>query len=114
MTYGSYSAQPEIGILDRREGIVANARYKVDANWMLLGGVRYDVRAQQIASTQIGLGYIDDCLILAANYITEYAYNSNKTFNQTIMMQVSLRTLGGSSFSTGTTALGQSLGTLTK
>ena len=114
LIYGNYAAQPEIGLLDRREGIVANAKYKVDSNWALLGGVRYDVRAQQLASAQIGIGYVDDCLILAANYITEYAYNSNKTFNQTIMMQIGLRTLGGSSVRTGTTALGQSLGGLNK
>jgi LPS-assembly protein len=114
LTYGNYAAQPEIGLLDRREGVLANARYKVDSNWVLLGGVRYDVRAQQLASTQIGVGYVDDCLILAANYITEYAYNSNTTFNKTIMLQLSLRTLGGTSINTGTAALGQSLGTLTK
>jgi len=114
LTYGSYAAQPEIGLLDRREGIVANARYKVDSNWVLLGGVRYDVRAQQLAASQIGIGYIDDCLILAANYVAEYAYNSNKTFNQTIMMQIGLRTLGGSSFRTGTSTPGQSLGGLNK
>ena len=30
----------------------------------------------KLNETQIGVGYIDDCLILALNYITEYAYNS--------------------------------------
>jgi LPS-assembly protein len=48
---------------------------------------------------------VDDCLILALNYITEYAYNSSNTFNQSVMLQLSLRTLGGSSVSTQTSAL---------
>jgi len=103
--YGNYAPQPALGYLDRREGILAAARFKVNPNWLLLGGVRYDLRAEQISETQIGVGYIDDCLILALNYVTEYAYNSNSKFSSTVMFQVSLRTLGGSSFTTGASAL---------
>jgi len=52
------------------------------------------------------LGYIDDCLILALNYITEFNYNSTQKHNQTLMLQLSFRTLGGSSASTGVTGFG--------
>ena len=45
--------------------------------------------------SQIGVGYIDDCLILALNYITDYAYSGSVSVNRTFMMQISLRTLGG-------------------
>ena len=48
-----------------------------------------------------------DCLILAMNYITEYAYNSNQRLNHSVMLQLSLRTLGGNSFSTGISSLNQ-------
>ena len=40
ITYGNYAAQPALGFVDRREGILANARYKIDPNWLLLGGLR--------------------------------------------------------------------------
>jgi hypothetical protein len=47
---------------------------------------------------------------LALNYITEFNYNSTlpnaQKHNQTLMLQLSLRTLGGSSASTGVTGLG--------
>jgi LPS-assembly protein len=93
--YGNYAAQPLIGFLDRREGILGSARLKVNPNWVLLGGAGYDIHAKSITQTQIGVGYIDDCLILALNYITSYAYSGSVSVNHTYMMQVSLRTLGG-------------------
>jgi LPS-assembly protein len=105
LTYGNYAPQPALGYLQRREGLLANVRFKVDPNWLLLGGARYDLVANRVTGGQVGIGYVDDCLILALNYITEYAYNSSNTFNQSVMLQLSLRTLGGSSVSTQTSAL---------
>jgi LPS-assembly protein len=93
--YGNYAAQPLIGFLDRREGILGSARLKVNPNWVLLAGAGYDLHANSVTQTQIGVGYIDDCLILALNYITSYAYSGSVSVNHTYMMQVSLRTLGG-------------------
>jgi LPS-assembly protein len=95
--YGNYAAQPLIGFLNRREGILGTARLKLNPNWVVLTGAGYDLHASQVTQTQIGLGYIDDCLILALNYITNYAYSGSVSVNHTYMMQVSLRTLGGSS-----------------
>jgi LPS-assembly protein len=103
--YGSYAAQPALGFLERREGILGSARLKLDPNWMLLGAARYDLRANKVSQTQIGVGYIDDCLILALNYITDYAYSGSVASNHTVMMQISLRTLGGNSGSTSPSAL---------
>jgi LPS-assembly protein len=105
--YGNYAAQPQLGFLDRREGVLANARFKVTPNWVLMGAARYDLRAHELSQTQVGVGYIDDCLILALNYITDYAYSGSLSVNHTFMMQVSLRTLGGNSSGQGTpSALG--------
>jgi LPS-assembly protein len=98
--YGNYAAQPLIGFLDRREGILGTLRFKLDPNWVLLGGAGYDIHAKSLTQTQIGVGYIDDCLILALNYITSYAYSGSVTVNHTYMAQITLRTLGGTT-STG-------------
>jgi LPS-assembly protein len=106
--YGNYAAQPALGFLDRREGIVGNAKFKVNPNWLLLGGVRYDLLAEQVTATQIGVGYVDDCLILAVNYITEYNYNSNQKYNHAVMLQLSLRTIGGNTVTTGLSGLNSS------
>ncbi|MCC6888855.1 MAG: LPS-assembly protein LptD [Hyphomicrobiales bacterium] len=95
--YGYYAAQPAIGFLDSREGVVSTARFKVSPNWQTFGGVRYDLKSNQVNETQIGMGYVDDCLILALNYITEYRYSTTDAHNHTVMLQFSLRTLGGTS-----------------
>ncbi len=102
LMYGDYAAQPDIGFLDRRQGILGSGSVKLDANWVLLGAARYDINAGKFDQTRIGLGYVDDCLILGLNYITNYTYSGNVAANHTIMLQMTLRTLGGTSFSQGT------------
>jgi len=99
--YGDYAAQPALG-LDQRQGILTSGRFKINENWVALGGVQYDLRADKISTTQIGLGYIDDCLILALNYITSYSYSGTTSANNTIFLQLSLRTLGSYSIGEGT------------
>jgi LPS-assembly protein len=103
--YGDYAAQPEIGFLTRQEGILVNGRFKVTPNWVLIGAARWDLLARQVSQTQVGVGYIDDCLILAANYITDYAYSGSLTVNHSFMLQLSLRTLGGTTTNQGASAL---------
>ena len=66
---------------------------------MISGAARYDLNANKVSQTQIGLGYVDDCFILALNYITDYTYSGNATADHRIMFQIGLRTLGGTSVS---------------
>jgi LPS-assembly protein len=100
LMYGDYAAQPELGFLDRRQGILGTAMLKLDANWVLRGSVLYDLRANNFSQNMIGIGYIDDCLILGLNYITNYSYGSGTpVLNHTVMLQLSLRTLGGTTVS---------------
>jgi len=106
--YGDYAAQPALG-LDERQGILANGRFKLNQNWVLLGGVQYDLKAEKISQTQVGVGYVDDCLILALNYMTSYSYSGSTAANNTVFLQLSLRTLGGGSVGTGTSAISNGL-----
>ena len=103
LLYGDYAAQPEIGFLNRRQGLLGSGQYKLDTNWVVLGSALYDLNANKFSQTRVGLGYIDDCLILALNYITNYTYSGNVTADHQIMLQLTLRTLGG-------TSVGQSVG----
>ena len=97
LLYGNYAAQPDLGFLDRRQGILGAGQVKLDANWILLGSARYDINAGKFDQTRIGVGYVDDCLILGLNYITNYTYSGNVQANHTVTLQLSLRTLGGTS-----------------
>lgn len=106
LLYGDYAAQPELGFLDRRQGVLGTGSVKLDANWVFLGAARYDINAGKFDQTRLGFGYVDDCLILALNYITNYTYSGNVSTNHSIMLQLNLRTLGGTSVSQSVGGLG--------
>jgi LPS-assembly protein len=94
--YGDYAAQPDLGFLTRREGFLSGVSFKLTNNWIVTGSAGYDLIAHQFNQTRVGLGYVDDCLMLAFNYVTGYAYNGTATpvQNTSFMLQLSLRTLG--------------------
>ena len=95
LLYGDYAPQPDIGFLTARQEILAGASVKLTQNWILLGSVRYDLAVHQFDTTRIGVGYVDDCLMLALNYFTSFTYTGTvPTPNNTVMLQFSLRTLG--------------------
>ena len=73
--YGDYAAQPDLGFLTRRQGFLAGMSYKITSNWVVLASAGYDLVAHQFNSTRLGVGYVDDCLMLALNYVTGYVYN---------------------------------------
>ena len=95
MLYGNYDAQPDLGFLTRREGILGISSLKVTANWVVTGGLRYDLQSDKLNQSRVGLGYVDDCFIMGLNYITDYTYSGNVQNNHTILFELSLRTLGG-------------------
>jgi len=101
--YGNYAPQPELGYLTRREGILTTETVKLTSNWVVSGGFRYDLQANQINEYIVGAGYVDDCFYLALNYITDYAYVSATTTTPTldhrVMLQFGLRTIGQFSLS---------------
>ncbi len=100
LLYGDYAAQPDIGFLTRRQGLNATGSVKLDANWVLRASVLYDLQTDKIAQDTIGIAYVNDCLILGLNYMTSYSYGTGSpVLNNTIMLQLSLRTLGDTSVS---------------
>lgn len=100
MLYGNYDAQPEIGFLTRRQGVLGSANFKVTQNWSLLGAARYDVDASRFDQYRVGLGYIDDCFAVTVNYITDYTYSGNPQIDHKVLLQISLRTLGTTQYTT--------------
>jgi LPS-assembly protein len=112
--YGNYAPQPALGFLDRREGFTASAKYKVTPNWQIFGGLMYDLRAQQVAAGNFGIGYIDDCLILAVAYSTDYSFNAAAQYNQTVTLQLTLRTIGGNAVNQSLTTVDSGIPGITK
>lgn len=100
MMYGNYAPQPELGYLTRREGILTTGSLKVATNWVVSGSARWDLEANKINQYVLGAGYVDDCFVLAANYVTSYSYSAGTappTLSHAFMFQIGLRTLANSS-----------------
>ncbi|WP_049766092.1 LPS-assembly protein LptD [Rhodopseudomonas palustris] len=98
MIYGNYAAQPDLGLLDRREGILGTGSIKLASNWVVTGGARWDLEANKIDQYIIGAGYVDDCFVMALNYVTAYSYSNSAlvapTLSHSVMFQIGLRTIG--------------------
>ena len=103
LVYGDYAAQPALGFLTRREGITAGTSFKVTSNWVVLGSAGYDIINKQFNASRVGIGYVDDCMLLSFNYVTSYVYNgtTSPTPDRAFMLQMSLRTLGADLLNSG-------------
>lgn len=104
MMYGNYAAQPELGYLTRREGLLGSASLKVASNWVMTGAARWDLEANKVNQYIVGAGYVDDCFVLAANYITSFNYAAGTTppvLSHAFMLQIGLRTLANTAASGG-------------
>src|SRR5205807_683382 len=104
MLYGDYSPQPDLGYLTRREGLLGSGSVKVASNWVVTGAARWDLQANQINQYVVGAGYVDDCFVLAANYVTSYSYattTSPPILGHAFMLQIGLRTLANTTSSSG-------------
>jgi LPS-assembly protein len=104
MMYGNYAAQPQLGYLTRREGLLGSAAVKIAANWVVSGAARFDLEANKVNQYIVGAGYVDDCFVLAANYVTSYNYSAGiapPTLNHTFMLQIGLRTIANSTGGAG-------------
>jgi LPS-assembly protein len=96
LLYGDYAAQPEIGFLTRREGILGTGSVKLATNWVLTGSARWDLVANEINQYAVGAGYVDDCFVLGLNYVTSFTYatpTSPPILEHSYLVQLGLRTI---------------------
>jgi LPS-assembly protein len=102
MLYGNYAAQPDLGYLTRREGLLGSGSIKVANNWVVSGAARWDLEANKLNQYVIGAGYVDDCFVFALNYVTSYSYSAGTAppvLSHGFSFQLGLRTLGTSGVS---------------
>ena len=81
MLYGDYAAQPLLGFLTRREGVLAGASFKLTENWIALGSARYDIANDQFDQSRLGIGYVDDCFMLSRELAYRLHLYRDRQFN---------------------------------
>jgi len=122
--YARYDAQPELGWLYNREGIVSNATYKFLDHWNVNGSLILDMsrylydlpgqRTPRLDPTNFGfgVGYDDECTSLKISYtntVSDPIAATPAYHDQTILVQLTLRTLGDVKASFDTTSSGASI-----
>ncbi|NJL08975.1 MAG: LPS-assembly protein LptD, partial [Methylacidiphilales bacterium] len=98
--YGRYAPQPLLGYTDWREAVVGSTGLKITDNWSVTAAVRYDVVNDKIDTTNYGIRYLDDCIGLSVNYVTDYTESGNAENVHKVLFKIDLRTLGEGGFST--------------
>lgn len=113
--YANYDAQPLIGYPVRREGLSLGSTYKITNNYFVNGNITFDMSREfypasqigpvnpgpfAIATLGLGAGYQDECTTFKVNYINNYTVVGPTSLlrNQTVLVELQLRTLGGTKF----------------
>lgn len=107
--YSRYTAQPEIGIPFRREGVLASGRFNINKNYWVNGSALLQLdrhlwdsvlntktRVVYPAAIGFGFGYKDDCTTFSVNYTNglQEVVNGTRSRSQTLLVRLELRTLG--------------------
>ncbi len=109
--FANYEAQRPIGYDVRREGLAISSRYRFNDNYYAQGNILFDMSRHlyppaiigfsnpgpfAVAAFGAGGGYQDECTSFSVNYSSIYQdYGSGSLVrNQTVLLQLQLRTLG--------------------
>ncbi|WP_454685119.1 LPS-assembly protein LptD [Ancylobacter moscoviensis] len=98
--YGLYTAQPELGYYEEREGILGTGTLKLNENWSIRAAARYNLNLDEIDYTLFGISYIDECFGLALSYRSDYTESGNRQRVDTVLVTITLKTLGEVGFQT--------------
>lgn len=109
--YARYEAQPLIGFLNRREGVYQTAAYKFRNNWSVNGGVRYDLDSQSVDLYTVGVGFLNECIGISANYTADYTNLYSAHADHRFVFRLVLRQLSSPDIPTGITSAGLTSGT---
>jgi LPS-assembly protein len=114
--YGQYAAQPELGFPFPRQGVLASANYKFADHWTASGSIVFDMSRHYYdlpgqvtpvffpSSYGLSLAYGDECTTVKISYtnVTPDPIASTPFVrDQTLLLQITLRTLGEVQTSTG-------------
>ncbi|MGO4872659.1 MAG: LPS-assembly protein LptD [Roseiarcus sp.] len=109
LDYGRYAAQPLLGWLYNREGLLTNASYKLATNWTVDGSVLFDMSRHYYdlpnqttpvfyaPNYSVGLSYGDTCTTVKVRYsstMSDPIAATPAVRDQSLLVQLTLRTLG--------------------
>nr|WP_242018915.1 LPS assembly protein LptD [Phaeovibrio sulfidiphilus] len=81
------------------EEVSGTLRFQLGENWSLRGGYIYNLDKKETVRTAFGLNYEDECLIVATKFSKDFTREYGIKGGTSLMMTVTLKTLGSYSFS---------------
>lgn len=101
LSYADLDAEPASGRPEHQEQIWGDASYRLGEAWSLFGGLRYDLQSDLFMDKTLGIGFECDCLTAKLAYSESRTSDPDDPVDRSIVLSVELRTLGGTSVSTG-------------
>ncbi|MEH0073274.1 LPS-assembly protein LptD [Pannonibacter sp. Pt2] len=92
--YAFMDKQPQLGINNDREEVLASSSLRIAENWRLFGGVRYDLKNENIVQDSGGVGYDDEGFSMSLSYQQDRSRNNGEPVNRTVFFRFGLRTIG--------------------
>ena len=95
---------------DARSELQSHANLRLDTNWRLFGGVRYDLESKFVSGSTAGVGYDNDSFSVSLSYTDSTYTGVNATVlpvtvksvhDQTFFLRFGFRTLGDGQLSNG-------------
>lgn len=72
--------------------------WQTNENWRVFGSLAWDLQAGQMAGNGLGIAYDDECTTFSVAYSQITSDYTDLATSQTVMVNLELRTLGGTSF----------------
>ena len=94
-TYAFLAAQPERGINEDHQGVFGSVAFNVTDHWRVASSVRYDIDDTQLMGLGLGIAYNCDCYGVGLQLSHVPAAANEGVSDTRVMMNISLRTIGG-------------------
>lgn len=99
LTYANISSDANPIGTGNREEINFSGSFDITERWELFGNAAFDIEHSDRISEGLGIGYEDECLAVSLAYSQTHFEDRDIRPEQRVMLNFSLRTLGGTSFS---------------
>jgi LPS-assembly protein len=100
--YAFERTKDQLGVDHQEQEILSSANLKLTENWSALASARYNIDTKDFITDSVGLKYANDCLGVSVTYSESRIIDQDVQPNQTVLLRVDLKNLGGTTFRTDT------------
>jgi len=103
LNYASMDAEEAYGRLHSEEQVWGDASYRLTGAWSVFGGMRYDLKGDEILLSTAGVAYNCDCMRVRLAYTEDKTKDDgdHNGVDRSILLSVELKTLGEAKVGSG-------------